>query len=871
MLSTTIRNKFLRYFKNNGHRIVSSSSVCPIDDATLLFVNAGMNQFKDVFLGKGGRSYKRATTSQKCIRVGGKHNDLENVGHTKRHLTFFEMLGNFSFGDYFKKEAIKYAFEVTTNVFEFDPRFLWATVFEDDDEAFELWKAYLPENKIVRMGAKDNFWSMGKTGPCGPCSELLYDKGAKYSDALSPLDDKDGERYLEFWNLVFMELDQKEDGTLEPLPRKSIDTGAGLERVLTLELGCDNVFQTDILQAIIKKTESLTKIKYNESDIHTPAFHVIADHLRSLSFAIADGVIPSNIERGYVLRKILRRAVRYGKTLGFKKPFLASLVPTLVEIMGDDFSELTASETRIQDVIETEEISFLRTLERGGNIFQKIIEKADRTISGNDAFLLKDTYGFPIEEILLIAKDNQKSVDLKTYDSLEQKAKELSRRSQKSKSDHYEHSIFKDLSEKLENTKFVGYEKTECDAIILKIIADDEVVEKLQEGQKASLILDQTPFYAQMGGQSTDKGEISGNDFIFQVTNCISPYPGIIIHSGFLEKGEITSNSKCRAYIDTTRRNNTAKNHTATHLLQFALKQVLGEHITQAGSLVEDLRLRFDFNHHAPLTRKEIKEVELLINQKIRLNQQVAIYEIPYIEAQNRSDITQIFGEKYSDTVRVIDVDFSKELCGGTHVNFLGEIGFFKITKEMGIAAGVRRIEAVTGFYAELFVYEKQDFIDSIATTLKTDESKIIARVDSLLENNQNLTKENKHFKELDIKRQVVNALKQVEKIKGIPFIAVEISLGSEQLQTFANEIMGELKSGVLAIALKAQDRCQLLIKVSDDFVEKNIFADDFIKKVSPIIQGGGGGKKNQAQAGGKDPSQIPQAFSMIKQLLEEM
>ena len=871
MLSTTIRNKFLKYFEQNGHQIVPSSSVCPFDDATLLFVNAGMNQFKDVFLGKGERTYKRATTTQKCIRVGGKHNDLENVGHTKRHLTFFEMLGNFSFGDYFKKEAIKYAFEVTTNIFELDPKFLWATVFENDDEAFELWKAHLPENRIVRMGEKDNFWSMGKTGPCGPCSELLYDKGAKYSDALSPLEDKDGERYLEFWNLVFMELDQKDDGQLISLPKKSIDTGAGLERILTLKLGCDNVFQTDILQAIIKKTESLTKVKYHENDIHTPAFHVIADHLRSLSFAIADGVTPSNVERGYVLRKILRRAIRYGKTIGLKKPFLASLVPTLVELMGADFNELKSSQTRIQDVIETEEIAFLRTLERGGNIFQKIIEKADKAISGNDAFLLKDTYGFPIEEILLIAKDNQKYVDLKTYEELEQRAKELSRKSQKIKSEQYDHSIFKNLSEKQIGTKFVGYEKTECDANILKIIVDSQVIESLLEGQKATLILDQTPFYAEMGGQITDKGEIRGHDFVFQVTNCISPYPGIIAHIGFLETGNITSSLKCRAQIDTIRRSYTEKNHTATHLLQFALKQVLGEHISQAGSLVEDIRLRFDFNHHTPLTKNEIKEVEQLINQQIRSNQEVKIYEIPYKEAQNRQDITQIFGEKYSDSVRVVDVDFSKELCGGTHINALGEIGFFKITKEMSVAAGVRRIEAVTGFYAEQFVYEKQDFIDSISTTLKTDEQKILARIDSLLESNQMLTKENKHFKELDVKRQVVSALKQFEKVKGIPFIAIETSMGSDQLHIFADEVMQELKSGILAIAQKTNDRCQLLIKVSDDFVEKNISANDFIKKVAPIIQGGGGGKKNQAQAGGKDPSQIPQAFSKIRQLLEEL
>jgi alanyl-tRNA synthetase len=870
MLSKDIRKKFLKYFLEKGHKIVPSSSVCPIDDTSLLFVNAGMNQFKDVFLGKSERDYKKAVTSQKCIRVGGKHNDLENVGHTTRHLTFFEMLGNFSFGDYFKKEAIKFAFEVTTNIFQFDPQFLYASVFEDDDESFELWQDYLPEKHIVRMGEKENFWSMGNTGPCGPCSELLYDRGKKYSDAPSPLEDIDGERYLEFWNLVFMEFDRAIDKSLNPLPQKSIDTGAGLERVISLQLGKDNVFQTDILQAIIKATEKLTGIKYLENNIQTPAFHVIADHLRSLSFAIADGVQPSNIERGYVLRKILRRAIRYGRILNLKNPFLAKLVPALVDQMGDDFNELKLAESRIQDVIEIEEVSFLRTLDRGGNILQKVIEKTDAAISGKDAFLLKDTYGLPIDEILLIAKDSHKNVDLKAFETLEQKAKDLSRNAQKSVNEHYMQSIFKDLSKDLKDTKFLGYEKSSCSCNILKIMIEDQSVESLKDDREAVLILDQTPFYAEMGGQIADKGEIQGKNFIFQVTNCRIFYPGFVAHIGFLKKGEILPNTQCLAIIDKARRVNTEKNHTATHLLQYTLRQILGDHITQAGSLVEDIRLRFDFNHHTPLAKKDLKTIEMLINEKIRTNQTVKIYEIPFNEAQMSSDIMQIFGEKYADIVRVVDIDFSKELCGGTHVNALGEIGFFKIIKELGIAKGVRRIEAVTGFYAEQYIYDKQDLIDSVCCTLKTDDQKILARLDNLLEISKQLTKENKEFKKLDMKRQIVNALSKVENIKNIPIITIEASIDNALLQSFANEIMQEFKSGILAIATRSENSCQFLIKISNDFVEKNIHANTLIKTISPIIQGGGGGKKDQAQAGGKNPNQIPQAFVKIKQFLED-
>jgi alanyl-tRNA synthetase len=860
MLSQELRRSFLKYFKSQGHTIVPSSPVVPHDDPTLLFVNAGMNQFKDVFLGKSKRDYTRATTTQKCIRVGGKHNDLENVGHTSRHLTFFEMLGNFSFGDYFKKEAIGYAWDVTQHVFGFDPEKVWVSVYKDDDEAFALWEKHLPASRIVRFGEKENFWAMGDTGPCGPCSELLYDRGEKYGPARNPKEDLSGERYLEFWNLVFMQFSKE---NMAPLPQQSIDTGSGLERVVSLKMGVDTVFQTDILRALIAQVEQISGKKYDELHAASaPAFHVIADHIRSLSFSIADGAQPSNTDRGYVLRKILRRAVRYGRMLGLQKPFLADVLPRLVEQMGEDFPELREGQARIAEILTLEEEAFIRTLTRGGQLLGQVIERSHKTaqkISGEDAFKLKDTYGFPLEEILLIAKDENLSVDLARYESLEEEAKEKSRKAHKTAAQSFDQNFFSQMPK----TVFEGYQKTESDAHLLGIVIDGKFVDEIHPGQEGILLLDKSPFYAEKGGQVGDTGAIE----TFLVYDCTEPYPGVIAHLGKLESGKLKKGQKVKAAIDEKRRLEIQNNHTATHLLHWALQKVLGPHIKQAGSLVDEQRLRFDFSHHKPVSAGELREIENLVNEKIRSDQPVQIYELKYEEAQKKGEIKQFFGDKYGDKVRVVDIDFSKELCGGTHTSRTGTIGLFKIAKESSIAAGVRRIEAVTGRYAEILVQQQEDLLQGISLQLKTPLQAIPEKIQSLLEENKLLEQELKAFRKGQLKQLIEKCLADQEKAGSISLIATEVAVSPEEMAEFATDLMAQMKSGVIALGAKIGERCQLLIAVSPDL---NINAAGLIKEVAPLIQGGGGGKQNLAQAGGKDPLGLPKALDKIRLILKD-
>src|SRR3989344_5962832 len=602
MFSQDLRRAFLKYFKTQEHRIVPSSPVIPHDDPTILFTNAGMNQFKDVFLGNSKRDYTKAATTQKCVRVGGKHNDLDNVGHTSRHLTFFEMLGNFSFGDYFKKEAIGYAWDVTLHVFGFDPKKIWVSVFKEDEEAFQLWEKHLPAERIVRFGEKENFWSMGDTGPCGPCSELLYDRGETYGPARNPKEDLSGERYLEFWNLVFMQYSRDASGRMDPLPKKSIDTGSGLERVVSLKIGVDTVFQTDVLRGLIAQVEQVSGKAYDEKNTHlAPAFHVIADHIRSLSFAIADGVQPSNTDRGYVLRKILRRAVRYGRTLGLQRPFLAGLLPRLISSMGEDFPELKGAENRITEILTLEEEAFIRTLQRGGQLLGQVIERSQKEaqkITGEDAFKLKDTYGFPLEEIQLIAKDENLDVDLKRFQELEDEAKNKSRKAHKTEAQKFDPNFFADFTK----THFDGYQHTSTESKLLGIVMGGQFVSHIESGQEGILLLDKTPFYPEMGGQVGDTGEIEKGTNAFQVYDTTAPFPGVIAHLGKMGSGTLKKNDQVVASIDVKRRVEIRNNHTATHLLHWALQKVLGPHIKQAGSLVDPKRLRFDFSHHKPVS-----------------------------------------------------------------------------------------------------------------------------------------------------------------------------------------------------------------------------------------------------------------------------
>jgi len=857
MSSQQVRSKFLQFFKNKGHTIVPSSPILPVGDPTLLFINAGMNQFKDVFLGKSVREYTTAASSQKCIRVGGKHNDLENVGHTSRHLTFFEMLGNFSFGDYFKQKAIAFAWDLTLKVFEFDPIHLWATVFHEDEESFELWKKYLPEERIIRMGEKDNFWAMGDTGPCGPCSELYFDRGSKYSHARNPAEDVDGERFLEFWNLVFMEFNRTSSGEMLHLPKQAVDTGAGLERVISLKMGVDSLFETDILRELIAQVEQVSGKRYEQGENAAP-FRVIADHIRTLAFAIADGVQPSNIERGYVLRKVLRRAVRYGRQLGMEKPFLGAVVPRLVHLMGSDYPELKIAQERIEEILILEEEAFQRTLKRGGNMLNQIVANAKKSgqISGEDAFKLKDTYGLPLEEILLLAKDVHLNVDIPHFEELEHEAKERSRGARKTMDQFVEASLYETFLEKHGASSFLGYSQLTAEAVVLGVMRDGIEVSALYQGETGVVLLDRTPFYAEKGGQVGDQGIISSNQGRFEVVDCQSPFTDVIAHFGVVQEGEIHIGDRVTASVEPSRRSKIANNHTATHLLNWALRDVLGPHIKQAGSVVDAERLRFDFSHHKALTKEEIEQVEDLVNEKIRENAPVRAYELDYAAVQTRRDILQFFGEKYGSRVRVIDMDFSKELCGGTHAQTSGTLGYFRIAKEGSIAAGIRRIEAVTGREAEIFVREEK--IQCSLSMSQIEQEK------------KNLQQEVSRYKKELLHLEVENFLKQRTQIGPYPFLAYAADLDADTLKECADLILKKTSSLVLVLIGKQEEKCTLLVRVTQDLINKGVKAVDLLKAVAPLLDGKGGGKADSAQGGGTNIENIPSALKHAHTWLEQ-
>jgi alanyl-tRNA synthetase len=859
MSSQEIRRQFLQYFKGKGHMLVPSSPVVPMGDPTLLFINAGMNQFKDVFLGKSVREYKLAASSQKCIRVGGKHNDLENVGHTSRHLTFFEMLGNFSFGDYFKKEAIAYAWDLTLNVFGFDPARLWATVFHEDEESFSLWTQYLPEERIIRMGEKDNFWAMGDSGPCGPCSELYFDRGAHYAQARSPAEDVAGERFLEFWNLVFMEFNRGNNGELNRLPKQSVDTGSGLERVLSLKMGVGSLFETDVLRGLIAQVENVSGKHYVPDGERAAPFRVIADHTRTLAFAIADGVQPSNIERGYVLRKVLRRAVRYGRQIGIEKPFLASILPRLVEMMGEDFPELASAQGRIAEILTLEEEAFQRTLKRGGTLLNQIITHSEKggQISGEDAFKLKDTYGLPLEEILLLAKDVHLGVDIRGFEELEHEAKERSRGARKTIEQVVEASLYEHFLEEHGTPSFLGYGQLTAEGVVLGLMQDGREVLALHEGETGIVLLDQTPFYAEKGGQIGDQGILSSEKGVFDVLDCQSPFANVIAHIGVVKEGEIHVGETITASVEATRRKKIANNHTATHLLHWALREVLGPHIKQAGSVVESTRLRFDFSHHKGLSKEQIEQIEDLVNEKIRENLPVHVYELDYADVQKRSDILQFFGEKYGASVRVIDIHFSKELCGGTHTHSIGTIGYFRIAKEGSIASGVRRIEALTGEEAEAFAREEKQQRDIVSLEAHQE--------------NKRLSEEISRLKRELLTVEVENLLAQRNSIGPLFFLAERVFLGAEEVKECADLIMKKQQSSLLLLLIGQQEgKCTLVVRVTPDLVNKGIKAVELLKEIAPLVGGKGGGKADAAQGGGTDLDNIPTALKHARAWLEQ-
>lgn len=875
MLSNQLRRRFIKYFIEQGHRHLPSSSVVPHNDPSLLFCNAGMNQFKSYFLGQEKPPTLRAVTGQKCIRVGGKHNDLENVGHTSRHLTFFEMMGNFSFGDYFKKEAIDFAWDVSTKIFEIDADRLWISVFEDDDEAFALWERYMPSKQIIRLGAKDNFWQMGDVGPCGPCTELLFDRGKEFGSATHPAQDSSGERFFEFWNLVFMQFNREKDGSLKKLPKPSVDTGMGLERLISLKMGVDSVFKTDLLGALIEECEDHFKLKQkDQTGEKKAAYCVIVDHLRCLSFAIADGAVPSNVDRGYVLRKVLRRAVRYGRVLGAQKPFLAQILPKLVHLMHEDYPELKHSQDKIAEILTLEEEAFLRTLARGGNLMNRVVEKANqdqaKKISGDDAFLLKDTYGLPLEELLLMAKDKQLTVDLERFEVLETKAKEISKQVHQSAAVTVSDDFYDSFVQKHQATTFCGYGQTQNQAQILGIVHQGMWVDKLTEKQEGTLILDQSCFYAEKGGQVGDHGSIESPHGLFKVTDTQTQH-GLILHHGYLVHGALAAKESIKAHIQLERRQKVACNHTATHLLHWALQKVLGEHVKQAGSLVDDQRLRFDFSHHKAISHDEINEIENLVNGKVRENQAVESYELSYQEAQKKPQIKQFFGDKYGLTVRVIDIEFSKELCGGTHANKTGDIGLIRIVKESSIAAGVRRLEAVSGQAAIDFCKESEQKLIELSLMLKTTPPKLFERIAQLQNEQSQMQEELKELKNTRNQSVVHDLSRNARDIKGIKLICGEVQVAKSELRDLVIQLSQNLKDTVVVVGCSEQESVSVISFVSSDLVAKKISAKDLLSAIIDPIEGKGGGKAELAQAGGVHPKKLPLVFEKAQQYLSQL
>jgi len=863
-----IRESFLKYFEEKGHTRVKSASIIPETDPTLLFVNAGMVPFKNVFLGLEKRPYKRATSCQKVFRVSGKHNDLDNVGYTPRHHTFFEMLGNFSFGDYFKKEAIEFAWEYLTEVLQIPEERLLVSVFEEDEEAYLIWNKVigLPEEKIHRLGVEDNFWSMGETGPCGPSSEIYFDKGEEYGNP--QLGAPDDNRYLEIWNLVFMQYNRDETGKLTPLPHPNIDTGMGLERIASVLQGVKSNYETDLFMPVIRFAEEVSGKEYNPEEPQskeTVAMRVIADHLRAITFLISDGVFPANEGRGYVLRRILRRALRYGKELGIERPFLFEGVDVVIDIFKEPYPELIGNRGFIKGLVKAEEERFIKTLRRGMDILYEIIEKAKKEgrhhITGKEVFMLYDTYGFPVDLVEDIAKDNSFGVDIAEYYKLLEEQRERARASWKSQAKEVK-KVYLDAKNKLPENQFVGYEKLEVeDAHVLEIIKDENFIEILHEGETGEIILDITPFYPEKGGQVGDSGVLEGDGFLFEVLDTQTPVEGIIVHRGKVIHGNIHKNAVVHAKVDREKRQDTMRHHTATHLLHAALRNILGEHVKQAGSLVHPDYLRFDFTHFESLTDEEIKRIEELVNEEIMKNQPVVCREMPIDEALKAGAIA-IFEEKYGDVVRVISAGISTELCGGTHVSRTGDIGYFKIISESAVSAGTRRIEAVAGRKAVEKALKEHFLIKDIMKSLTAKEDQIIDRIETLKLKVKELEREIENIKKKSIVDRITEILK-VEEREGykIAYGKVE-GLAPNELRDLADVARAKLGKSVVLIASvdKEKGKVNLIAAVSKDLTDK-IKAGDIIREIAPVVGGKGGGRPDMAQGGGTAVDKLPEAF----------
>ncbi|EDU2034663.1 alanine--tRNA ligase [Salmonella enterica subsp. enterica serovar Oranienburg] len=861
-----IRQAFLDFFHSKGHQVVASSSLVPNNDPTLLFTNAGMNQFKDVFLGLDKRNYSRATTSQRCVRAGGKHNDLENVGYTARHHTFFEMLGNFSFGDYFKHDAIQFAWELLTgeNWFALPKERLWVTVYETDDEAYEIWEKEvgIPRERIIRIGdnkgapyASDNFWQMGDTGPCGPCTEIFYDHGDHIWGGPPGSPEEDGDRYIEIWNIVFMQFNRQADGTMEPLPKPSVDTGMGLERIAAVLQHVNSNYDIDLFRTLIEAVAKVT----GATDLGNTSLRVIADHIRSCAFLVADGVLPSNENRGYVLRRIIRRAVRHGNMLGAKETFFYKLVGPLIEVMGSAGEELKRQQAQVEQVLKTEEEQFARTLERGLALLDEELAKLQGdTLDGETAFRLYDTYGFPVDLTADVCRERNIKVDEAGFEAAMEEQRRRAREASGFGAD-YNAMIRVDSA-----SEFKGYDHLELNGKVTALFVDGKAVEAINAGQEAVVVLDQTPFYAESGGQVGDKGELKGAGFTFAVDDT-QKYGQAIGHIGKLSAGALKVGDAVQADVDEARRARIRLNHSATHLMHAALRQVLGTHVAQKGSLVSDKVLRFDFSHNEAMKPSEIRQVEDLVNAQIRRNLPIET-NIMDLDAAKAKGAMALFGEKYDERVRVLSMgDFSTELCGGTHASRTGDIGLFRIISESGTAAGIRRIEAVTGEGAMATVHAQSDRLNDIAHLLKGDSQNLGDKVRAVLERTRQLEKELQQLKDQAAAQESANLSSKAVDLNGVKLLVSELAgIEPKMLRTMVDDLKNQLGSTVIVLATVVEGKVSLIAGVSKDVTDR-VKAGELIGMVAQQVGGKGGGRPDMAQAGGTDAAALPAALASVQ------
>ncbi|QSX34777.1 alanine--tRNA ligase [Shewanella avicenniae] len=869
MYKTTaaVRSAFLEYFSKHGHQVVDSSSLVPGNDPTLLFTNAGMNQFKDVFLGMDKRSYNRATTAQRCVRAGGKHNDLDNVGYTARHHTFFEMLGNFSFGDYFKEDAIKFAWGFLTEVLQLPKEKLCVTVYQNDDEAFDIWNKQIgiPAEDIIRIGdnkgapyASDNFWQMGDTGPCGPCTEIFYDHGAHIWGGRPGTPEEDGDRFIEIWNIVFMQFNRQADGEMLPLPKPSVDTGMGIERISAIMQGVHSNYEIDVFKTLIAKAAEIIGV----TDLEAKSLRVIADHIRSCAFLVADGVMPSNEGRGYVLRRIIRRAVRHGYKLGATETFFYKLVPSLIEVMGDAAKELNALQTVVEKALKAEEEQFARTLERGLGILDSALAELDgKVLDGETAFKLYDTYGFPVDLTADVCRERDITVDEAGFDVAMEAQRKRAQAAGQFGAD-YNAGLKTDA-----DSEFCGYQATTAEGKVVAIFVDGAEVEGLLPDQEAVVVLDKTPFYAESGGQVGDKGELTAGDSLFEVVDT-QKFAAAIGHKGTLKSGSLKVGQTVAAVVNKKLRHRTELNHSVTHLLHAALRQVLGTHVAQKGSLVQPERLRFDFSHFEAVKPEELKQVEDLVNTQIRRNHQLQVAEMDIEQAKEQGAMA-LFGEKYDTTVRVVTMgDFSIELCGGTHVTRTGDIGVFKIVSEGGIAAGIRRIEAVTGAAAMAYIAEQQQELHDAAALLKSDAHTVVAKLKAQLEHSKLLEKEIAQLKSKLAAAASADLVSEAQDISGVKVLIKQLDgVDAGALRGLQDEIKQKLGSGIVVLGIAADDKVNLIAGVTKDLVGK-VKAGELVAMVAAQVGGKGGGRPDMAQAGGSEPENLPAALASVTEWL---